>query len=175
MRQTVRAGGEIEALTPEEASSIVAGAVGRMYRPSASVRDEATGTTDANGNVEIVCLSVKPGQLFKLCRIYVTQDGVDAAHPFTGVGAMVELLRNGLVVAGFPCTTVPVQGTPPTSALPISAGTGGDRDSIVFTNGDTFSVRLSACNVGRSSLVRYNGWLEPLESLPERDGHRHHR
>lgn len=153
MRTKIVPGGELDILTPDEATSILADILAPGGRPEDQVRAEKDGQTDGNGAIELSLYTVPVGQAFHLTRLIVKADGFTPATEFTAAGAYLLVLRNDVEVDFTSLEAAP--------GLPAIAEY-GSRDAPYFTNGDRLAVQLVLGPVSTRVLGRFEGWLEPL-------------
>lgn len=160
MKQRLQPGGEIDLLTADEVRDLIEQAIEPLRLHPARVRAEADAPTDAAGALTLEVYKVPPGMTFVLTRLLVRADGFTFAVPFNGAGAMLQVLRNDVVIDGKSLVAAAV--TPDgLSGLPALFTYGTDAGSF-FSNGDAVAVRLTAGPLSTNVSARIEGRLSPL-------------
>lgn len=155
MRQAIRPGGTIDALTTEEAQELFRH--GRRKPKVQRVRAAATITLDANGNGQDEVYAVPAGMEFAARR--VSLDLNTAADPSTGnvpldvAGKTVEYLRSG--------TRIEYAVPQSPKAVPQVPGiqTWGDQQGPYLRNGEVFEVRVKGLTANAVLDVTVEGLL----------------
>lgn len=150
-------GAELELLEPSD----LAKALGEVKRGStiepANVRTLAAGKTDAAGFLLLPIYDVPNGMGFTLSRLLVTMEGATVAVPFTGAGAMLEVLRNDVLVDFKSLVAAAVAP----AGLPALLTYGTD-SAAWYANGDVVQVRLTALTASRGVTASIEGDLTPI-------------
>jgi hypothetical protein len=150
-KQKMIPGGEINALTPEEAKALLENIFNREVRER--VRAQATLKTDATGAATINVYTVDPGMEFRLSRVVIEADGFSFAVPFTNAAGSATIQREGQIQGGFNLAA----GLPNTY-------TAGSADSPRYRNGEKVSVVLVGGPAATNVNVRIEGDLYPYRA-----------
>ena len=157
MKQKLTPGGELDLLTESDLRKVVNEVMGGLTIEPAQVRALETGATDAAGALTLPVYDVPLGMGFKMTRLLVRIAGATVAVPFTGAGAMLEVLRNDLLVDFKSLVAAAV--TPAGLPALITYGT----DSAPYlTNGDVLVVRLTAVTATATVAAYTEGQLSPI-------------
>lgn len=157
MKQRLTPGAEIDVLTESELTKALGEILRGKTDQPAQVRDEQAKQTDAAGGLELVCFTVPPGMGFYLNRLLVRADGFTAAIPFTGAGAMLEVLRDDTLV-DFK-SLVAAAAVP--AGLPALLSYGTD-SAAWFSNGSQVKIRITAGPALTNIVARISGILSPV-------------
>lgn len=157
MKQRFQPGGELDLLTESELKKTLIEVMAGSTIEPAIVRTEGDAKADTAGNVTIEVYRTPAGMGFFLTRLLVRLDGASFAVPFTGAGAMMELLRNDAVVDGRSLVAAAI--TP--AGLPQML-TWGEDSAPWYANGDLLAVRLTAVTANAVASVRIAGKQSPV-------------
>jgi hypothetical protein len=157
VKTKLQPGVELDLLNESELERVLQETLrGFTHQPS-QARGVASGPTDAAGALTLKIFEVPVGMGFFLNRLLVRTDGATVAAPFTGAGAMLEVLRNDLVV-DFK-SLVAAAAVP--AGLPALFVYGND-SAEWFANGDVLSVRLTAGPVSAGVVASFKGEQAPV-------------
>jgi hypothetical protein len=163
MKQAIKHGAMLDALTPDEARTIVNDAA--RERASSRMRATATIKLDANGAGQDEVMVVPPGFEFSARRVTVDLD--TATDPSTGnvalnvAGKAVEYLRSGTRIE----YAAPV--SPNAVAQVPGVQTWGAEQGPYLRNGEVFEVRARGLTANAILSVILEGILHRCE-LPRR-------
>jgi hypothetical protein len=157
VKQKFQPGGELDLLTESELRKTLGEVLRGLTISPAQVRTVANGKTDGAGALTLPVFDVPMGMGFFLTRLLVRIDGATVAVPFTGAGAMLEVLRNDILV-DFK-SLVAAAAVP--AGLPALM-TYGEDSAEWFANGDVVAVRLTAVTINANVVASIKGKLQPL-------------
>jgi hypothetical protein len=150
----LKAGAELDVVSPEEAREIVKAAIeqareaGGVEEP---IRAEEGGVTDAAGGVTLPVYVVPIGREFVLTRILVDADGFTPGAPFVAAAGFVDVLRSGERV-DFKSLAAAAGGLPTLSTDSKATGTR-------WRNGEAVEVRIVGGPANTTVRARVQGWL----------------
>ena len=157
MKTKIVPGSEIDLLTESELKRTLDEVVRGLTIEPANVRAVTQGQTDATGALTLPVYEVPLGMGFDLTRLLVRIAGASVAVPFTGAGAMLEVLRNDLLVDFKSLVAAAV--TP--AGLPALLTYGSD-SAAWFGNGDVVQVRLTAVTANATVTALAEGPMSPF-------------
>jgi hypothetical protein len=159
VRQKLQPGVELDLLTESELERTLQEVLRGFTHQPAQVRAIANGKINGAGDPLILPIyDVPVGMGFFLTRLLVRMDAVSVAIPFTAAGAMLEVLRNDLVV-DFKSL---VAGAAVPAGLPALFTYGADAAEW-FANGDVVAIRVTAPTGANQNIVAsIKGILSPV-------------
>lgn len=159
MKVALKPNAELDVLTRDELRAELDTILGRLRERPAVVRVEDDGRTDAGGELELVFYRVPAGMAFRLTRLYVVADSFSPAAPFNGAGAMLELLRGGVPIAGVSLVAAAADG----GRIPMTLVDADSPESAAwYANAEEVAIRLTNGPASNGIGVRAQGTLEPI-------------
>jgi hypothetical protein len=150
---TLKAGAELDVLTPDEAREIVLDMLERAREQQETPeRAGASGRTDGAGALALRVYAVPLGREFSLHRLVVDAEGFTPGAPFTNAAGYIDIRRSGVRV-DFVNLSV---------GIPALALDGNDT-AIRFRNGEEVEIVIAGGPASTNVRAEIQGMLrEPL-------------
>lgn len=161
MKATLRAGQEIDFVSPGELKGLLEEFKSGFARPPQTIHPDFAIQLDSSGNTSKAqesqgVMRVQAGYVVRLHRIGFFPDGSTFGLPFTFAGGYIDILRAGVRVDG-----ISFDPTLNPAGLP-QVGTWGTADAIEWRNGDTIGFKIVGGPASKPINIRCQGTLEPI-------------
>jgi hypothetical protein len=149
VKQRLVAGGEIDALSVDEARALFDELAGKLA--TRTVRPAKDGRTDAAGALTLSVYTVPIGMELEVNRLLVTADGFTPAAPYLNAAGYLYVLRAGVVVDFLSLAT---------GGLP-ALSTDGTGPAVRYRNGEDVGIALVSGPASTKVQAAIQGRLFP--------------
>lgn len=162
MKTRLRAGEEVDFLSPAELDRILTEHISGFLRAPETVRDEPAFQLNSSGNtarggtatIALPIFRVPNGQVVRVHRLGFFPDGYTFGAPYTSATGYLEIHRNGVPVDGLPLSS-------PGFPFVWSAGTA---DALEYKDGEAIGILISGGPASAAVRVSLQGTIEPMIS-----------
>lgn len=159
MKVVLRPNAELELLTQDELRQVVRETLAGWNRPAQTGRPRQTVQTDGSGNANgnangLKLYVVRPGQTFRLHRLFIRPEASTFGVPYTSNTGYVEIMRGERAIDGFPLTA---PGIP-------KMMTWGTADGPLYKNGDELRIDIYGGPVSAVIIADAQGTIKPANT-----------